>query len=168
MENHEWLAAVIASQPHHAIVGRTRLQKMVRLLQRLGAPIDYDFTIHFYGPYSEGVSSDIGLLEKLGLIKETSGLTYGGSVFYNITATKDAIQFTNDSDFKHYEKFIKIMSSVETTILELAATYDTFIEMGSDHNDALERLRRKKGKKCDGGNLEKSLELLEALGLKTQ
>ena len=63
MEKFRWLAAVVAAHPEHKVVGRTRLQKTVKLLQRLGAPLDYDYTIHFYGPYSEGVQADIGLLE---------------------------------------------------------------------------------------------------------
>lgn len=63
-----WLAAVIAAHPEHKVVGRTRLQKTVKLLQRLGAPMDYDYMIHFYGPYSEGVQADIGLLEAFGFV----------------------------------------------------------------------------------------------------
>jgi len=33
------------------------------------------------------------------------------------------------------------MEQTELTVLELAATYDTFREMGSDHAEALTRLR---------------------------
>jgi len=168
MEKFYWLAAIIASHPHRTVVGRTRLQKTVRLLQRLGAPIDYDFTIHFYGPYSDGVSSDIGLLEKLGLVTETPDLTFDGSPFYRITGSSDTTQFAEDSNFKGYEKYIEIMSHAETTVLELAATYDAFREMGSNHDEALDRLRRKKGRKCDNGNLEEALKLLASLGFETQ
>jgi hypothetical protein len=50
----------------------------------------------------------------------------------------------------------------------LAATYDAFREAGSDHEEAIKRLRRKKGSKCDNGNQEKALELLVALGLEAE
>ena len=47
-EKFRWLAAVIAAHPGHKVVGRTRLQKTVKLLKQLGAPLDYDYMIHFY------------------------------------------------------------------------------------------------------------------------
>jgi len=56
----------------------------------------------------------------------------------------------------------------QTVVLELAATYDAFREEGADHEEAIERLRRKKGSKCDGGNQEKALELLASLDLETE
>jgi hypothetical protein len=39
--------------------------------------------------------------------------------------------------------------------------------MGSDHAKAIERLRRKKGSKCENGNEEKALMLLRELKLPT-
>src|SRR5947209_17166 len=68
--NFWWLAAVIAAHDKRRLMGRTRLQKTVKLLQRLGMPTDYRYTIFFYGPYSEGVFSDIQLLQRLGLVTE--------------------------------------------------------------------------------------------------
>jgi hypothetical protein len=57
------------------------------------------------------------------------------------------------------------MADAPAVVLELAATYDTFRVLGSYHRDALVRLRRKKGDKCDGGNEAAALELLGKLGL---
>ena len=50
-------------------------------------------------------------------------------------------------------------------VLELAATYDAFRESGSDHEEAIKRLRRKKGSECDEANQKKAMESLNALGL---
>jgi hypothetical protein len=59
------------------------------------------------------------------------------------------------------------MEKADAVSLELAATYDAFRAMGSDHHDALKRLRRKKGSKCANGNEAKALGLLRELNLPT-
>ena len=86
IENYRWLAALVAAHPEGKIVGRTRLQKEVKLLQRLGFPTDYTYTIHFYGPYSESLQGDIGLLDAFGLMEETCDETREGKPFYTLTA----------------------------------------------------------------------------------
>ena len=63
---------------------------------------------------------------------------------------------------------ISLLNEAPTVVLELAATYDAFRESGSDHEEALTRLRRKKGSKCDDGNEEKALALLATLGLQAE
>jgi hypothetical protein len=64
-----------------------------------------------------------------------------------------------------YGRFIDLMQDADAVVLELAATYDMFRTMNSDHEDAMMRLRRKKGAKCDDGNDLKALDLLRKLGL---
>lgn len=160
-----WLAAVIAAHPDHKVVGRTRLQKTVKLLQRLGAPLDYDYMIYFYGPYSEGVQSDIGLLENLGLVREQECTAQDGSPYFVLEATDAAKALAQREEVKRFGPAIATLSAAETVVLELAATYDAFREMGDDHAAALERLKRKKGPKCAEPNVKRALELLNTLGL---
>lgn len=161
IENYRWLAALIAAHRGREVYGRTRLQKEVKLLQRLGFPTHYDYMIHFYGPYSESLHSDIGLLEACGFIEQTAEATKDGKPVYKLVANERS-DLPSVSDFA---KQIAKLDAAPTVVLELAATYDAFREMGSDHAEAIERLRRKKGAKCDGGNQEKALELLESFGL---
>jgi len=59
------------------------------------------------------------------------------------------------------------MEETELVSLELAATYDSFRELGADHDEALLRLKRKKGKKCSEKNLGACFSLLGALALPT-
>lgn len=165
-EKFRWLAAVIAAHPEHKVVGRTRLQKTVKLLKRLGAPLDYDYMIHFYGPYSEGVQADIGLLENLEQVTETQHKAQDGSTYFILEAGENAIKLAESAEMNRFQKAIKQMSEVDATILELAATYDAFREMGLDHNTAIKRLRRKKGIKCEQGREKTALDLLKKLGLK--
>jgi len=166
MEKFRWLAAVIAAHPDHKVVGRTRLQKTVKLLQRLGAPMDYDYMIHFYGPYSEGVQSDIGLLETFGFVEEKQCVAQDGSPYFVLHATDAANRLAERPEVKKFHAAIQTMSEADPIVLELAATYDAFREMGHDHKTALERLKRKKGVKCDQGRTPKTLTLLRKLGLK--
>lgn len=162
-----WLAAVIAAHPGHKVIGRTRLQKTVKLLQRVGAPLDYDYMIHFYGPYSEGVQSDIGLLEILGLVCEKPCEAQDGSTYFVLQATDAAKPLAEREEVKRLGTAIAAMSDTNAVVLELAATYDAFREMGDDHATALERLNRKKGQKCAGQNVSKALSLLKNLSLPT-
>ena len=160
-ERFRWLAGVIAAHPDREVHGRTRLQKTIKLLQRLGFPTDYSYTIHFYGPYSEGLQAEIGLLEAFGLVKEDIEHSQDGTPYYVLQATPEAVL----PELTDYQFAINTMSGAVPVVLELAATYDSFREMGSDHREAIARLRRKKGSKCEEGNQENALTLLDDLGL---
>jgi uncharacterized protein YwgA len=164
IEKFRWLAAVIAAHPNHRVVGRTRLQKTINLLQRLKLPTNYGYTTFFYGPYSEGLHADIGLLKHYGLIDEQEKTAQDGSTYYIISTTPESAL---PSEIRPFQPFIDRMQQADAVVLELAATYDSFRAMGSNHDEALERLRRKKGNKCQGGNEEAALALLRDLGLPT-
>jgi uncharacterized protein YwgA len=163
VEQFRLLAAVIAAHPNREVVGRTRLQKTIKLLQRLGLDTSYGYSIHFYGPYSEDLQSDVTLLETLGLAEEIARPTRGGDgKYYVIRAGENA----DPKLVKSFKTQIDLMAATEQTILELAATYDAFREEGSSPSDAMDRLRRKKGSKCDDGNDKKAKSLLKQLGLR--
>lgn len=159
--NFWWLAAVIAAHAHRRVVGRTRLQKTVKLLQRLGLPTDYLFTLFFYGPYSEGLFRDIALLTALGLVSEEEYGSDGGTPYFVMQATAQAER----AEMQRWASQIALMESTELVVLELAATYDAFREMGADHAEGLTRLRHKKASKWSADREERALELLRQLGL---
>jgi len=163
IESHLRLAAVIAAHTDHKVVGRTRLQKTVRLLQRLGFPTDYRFTLHFYGPYSEALQAEVNLLNVVGLIEERPHVSHDGTPYYTIAAIGDA----SLPDLGDFDTVINRLDKADSVVLELAATYDTFRELGCDHDEALRRLRRKKGSKCDESRDRQALDLLRELGLPT-
>jgi uncharacterized protein YwgA len=161
--NFWWLAGVIAAHTDRKVVGRTRLQKTVKLLQRLGLPTDYLYTIFFYGPYSEGVHTEIRLLEQLGLIVEEEHVgAEGATPYFVLQAQPEAVM----PELAAWQPAIDAMEQADLVVLELAATYDTFREMGSDHAEALQRLRHKKASKCSPEREARALEVLRQLGLK--
>ena len=161
-ERFRLLAAVIAAHPEGKVFGRTRLQKTMKLLQSLGLSTDYDYMLHFYGPYSEGLQAEIGLLHRLELVDEKEQCATGGRPYFVIEATPESHVAEIDED---YGQAIRLMAEADLIVLELAATYDSFREMGMTHEAALEAVRRKKGTKCEGGKEEKAVQLLQQLGL---
>jgi uncharacterized protein YwgA len=160
-EGFRWLAGAIAAHKGRKVVGRTRLQKEIKLLQRLGFPTEYLYTLFFYGPYSEGLQADIGFLQAFGLVKEEERSTQQGDKYFVLQASADAVM----PEIDPYRRYIDLMQEVDAVVLELAATYDMFRTMKSNHEDAMMRLRRKKGAKCDNDNDKKALKLLRELGL---
>jgi uncharacterized protein YwgA len=162
VQNWRWLAAVIAAHQNHEVVGRTRLQKTVWLLQRLGLPTDYVYSLHFYGPYSEEVKSDIVLAEQFGLVKETARVALDGTEYFVLSARVSDLL----PNIELVRQPLEVLAHEEdATVLELAATYDAFRKMGLSHSAAIDSLRAKKGEKCGGGREERALDLLSRLGL---
>src|SRR5688572_23343240 len=122
IEKFRLLAGVIAAHPGRRIVGRTKLQKAIKLLQRKGFPTDYAYTNYFYGPYSEGVHADIGLLRHFNLVDEEEKTAQDGSVYYILTAVPDA----ELPEVRPFQPLIDRMDAAKPVVLELAATYDAF------------------------------------------
>jgi len=161
IENYRWLAGLIAAHEGRKVIGRTRLQKTVKLLQRCGFPTTYGYMIYFYGPYSEDLHAGLRLLESFGLVSEEEHLAQDGTTYHTITATEDA----ELPEIDEYRPLIDQLAKMDPIVLELAATYDAFRELGCDHEQALRRLRRKKGTKCGEGRDRQALELLNSIAL---
>jgi len=162
-ERFRWLAAVVYAHPDHRLVGRTRLQKVMWLLQRLELPSDYDFRMHHYGPYSDGIQGDINLLNRMDFVQETPVRSQEGNSYSIFSSEEDAKM----DEVEKYRDDIDRMSEEDPTILELAATYDAFRELGCNDQRALAEVHRKKGSKCDEGRMEKAIKLLFDLNLQT-
>lgn len=161
VEKFRWLAGVIAAHPGGKVEGRTRLQKTMMLLQQKGLPTDYLYSIYFYGPYSDGVSSDVVLLESLGLVEESPEEIGYPTPRYTIIA-QDGAEL---GEMEEYRKDINSMAKASLDALELAATYRAFFEMYGDHDDAMKRMKHKKAKKCNDKTLADMDNLLQDLGL---
>jgi uncharacterized protein YwgA len=161
VEDSRWLLGVISAQPEKSVFGRIRLQKLMRLLQRRGLPSTYRFVDYHYGPYSQALQSDIGVLELVGEIREERRETGDGNGYFVITATPDFQM----SEIDPYRKDIEILRKEESGVLELAATYDFFRELGSSHEESLELLKKKKPEKSTPEALSAALALLGKLEL---
>jgi uncharacterized protein YwgA len=160
-ERFRWLAGAIAAHKDRKVVGRTRLQKEIKLLQRLGFPTEYSYTLFFYGPYSEALHAEVRFLQAFGLVTEEEKSSKQGDTYFVLTASREAVM----AETSAFQRPIDLMQNADAVVVELAATYDMFRTMKSNHEDAMMRLRRKKGSKCDNDNDKKALELLRELSL---
>lgn len=159
-EQFRWLAGVIAAHQARKVVGRMRLQMTIYLLQRKALPTSYSYSLHCYGPYCEGLNSELRLIRQLGLIEEVKNIREDNdhSIFQ---AKEEAVL----PELVPYASDFDLLQAFPDVVLELAATYDAFRQIGYSHPESLERLRRKKGTKCTAENELASLSLLRQLGL---
>jgi uncharacterized protein len=160
-EHFRWVAGLIAAHPDRKVVGRTRVQKTVYLLQRKGFPTALSYSLHFYGPYSTGLNSELRVVEQLGLVKEERIERQQDSEYYVFRASPEA-------ELPEMAPWLPILAPIRDAgdiPLELATTYDAFREMGYSKVQAMERLRMKKGDKCTPENVEGAMSLLRQLGL---
>ena len=163
-EELQQLLALIAAHPDRQVIGRERLQKEVRLLQRIGFPTHYVYRVHFYGPYSEELQSDVDALEAMGWLEQRSHHAGDDEPYITIPSVQDR----DLPDISPFQSTIDTLAITDLVVLELAAAYDTFREFGYDPGGALDLLRAKKGAKCDGGRVEQALNLLSRLGLQRE
>ena len=160
IEQFRWLAGLIAAHPERKVVGRTRLQKTIYLLQLKGFPTDFSYSLHFYGPYSDGVNMGLRIVKQLGLVAEEqrSGQENDYSIF---RATEEAVL----PQMSQFQPWLALIQASADVPLELAATYIAFRQMGYPEAEAMERTRLKKGAKCTPENLEIARSLLQELKL---
>lgn len=162
-ESFWWLAAVIAEHENKRVVGNTRLQKEIWLLQRLGLPTDYSYKVHFYGPYSEDLHAETGFLQSIGVVDVEEKQSKERGTNYYVTTVRSADKLPVDQLPESVRDAIPVLEKTDPTVLELAATYDAFRDQGDDHDEAIRRVKRKKGAKCEDGRLDKAVELVKKL-----
>ena len=84
------LLAVFGVHKTNRIEGRTRIQKIVCLLQySKKIPFNFDFRPFYYGPYSDELSESINSLVGMKLIKETVTPTKYGTFRYDYELTDE-------------------------------------------------------------------------------
>jgi len=120
-------------------VGKTFIQKSIYLLQEgLKENLDYDYKLHFYGPFSQELANDIDTLEDLGLISvDYDPEGYG----YRIRITEEGIDFLNKFqaqygiDKNKLEKVLKLVSGEFVRGMELLGTVLYFAKLTDDENE---------------------------------
>lgn len=68
----ELLMLLLRNSRGHRIRGRTRLQKIVFLLEEQGINFEYEFKPYLYGPYSATLKNNLSVLVELGMVNEES------------------------------------------------------------------------------------------------
>ncbi len=88
MNNSARLLLRILEEMNAPILGRTKLQKIVFILNsRFGKFPDYAFSIHYYGPFSRDLAEELEYLRMQGLIEEKP-IELGDLTRFNIGITE--------------------------------------------------------------------------------
>ncbi|RPF54064.1 YwgA family protein [Aquisalibacillus elongatus] len=112
------------------VVGRKRLQKMVYILKKSGFNFSERYSFHFYGPYSEELSTRIEELCNLGFLVEEREKEKG-YYQYRYTLTDHGTSFLTDSNVETPDMsgLIDRMNDQSSKFLELVSTmlfFDNF------------------------------------------
>ena len=104
--------------------GRTRLQKMVFLLDRCGADLGLNFTYHYYGPYSSDLTDgwlDAKAEDRIHVEEKIGGYGVPYSVF-RLKKSRIRRKDLGNLEPEEAEAATQKMREVSNTVLELAAT----------------------------------------------
>ncbi len=104
-------------------VGKTKLQKTVYFAQEaLGIPMDFEFTMHYYGPFSrelEMLTTEMNYLDSLDITYFSSGGRYGSEI--KIREETDKIEIHR----KYRDKIhglLDVIRGYDASEMELCAT----------------------------------------------
>lgn len=139
---------------------RKRLQKVVFLLQAAGCPLEADFILHHFGPYSEHVSRLTDELVRLDLLKEAAtDNTVGQQYSYRLSEQAgEKMRHLEESEegrpmaqkMAPFENLAKSLLREDLKDLELAATVMYFRRQGLDWPQATEKACTFKKVPADG------------------
>ncbi|MFZ3004594.1 MAG: hypothetical protein WA047_00365 [Phenylobacterium sp.] len=137
------------------IVGKTKLQKTVALLELAGLGPGFSFSYYLYGPYSEQLATAVDRGVLLGLIREEERVaTWGGK--YSVFKADHA-----DLQNAPKEELIRKASRADSIVLELAVTA-AFLAANNEQS-AWDKLMELKPDKAFGENLGRAKTLYEEL-----
>lgn len=134
MNRLQTIPVLLQSLPQQRVVGRTKLQKLIYLLKAAGAPIQYDYKLHHYGPYSAEVAGDVDLLDFIGSIEES----IEPIDIYNQFLSTFTLREPVDASFSpSTSELAETLNAFRSTELEVAATIQYFKELGHTNSEAV-------------------------------
>lgn len=163
------LIPVIKKISEYQQPGKKALQKLVYLIEKKGVDLGYDFSIHYYGPYSSALDDSILGMQLLGIVEIIpDGMNH-------------RIRLTDLSDIMENETFSQtdeqIIQSVLETFgpmtafeLELVTTTDFVARelckiLGNcTDSDIIEGVKKIKGDKFSHEKIKQALHLLKKNG----
>ncbi len=133
------LATLLSWAGNHGLQGRKRLQKVVFFLQQAGCPLDCQYTLHHYGPYSRDVADRCDEMVAAGLIDEAGGPASGDMqyVYQLKPQTRTLLQQLPDTQMARFQQSGTDLISENIWSLELGSTILFFYRQSRDWNQAL-------------------------------
>jgi uncharacterized protein YwgA len=166
MELQNLLSYIVALNTDSRVVGKTRLQKMIFLLDQCGLESNSRYSYHYYGPYSADIAEAAEDATLFGCLEfeEHSG-------FYNIPYGTYEVSDKNlhipanigSLDKDTVQRKINIMSNYSAIELELAATIQYLRKQGSVN--AIEEVKQLKPAKATDSRMARARSLLLEMGI---
>ena len=105
------------------ITGRKKLQKMIYIAKKVEFPFHERFQFHFYGPYSEELTTRVEELCNMGFLNEVKEKK-GGYYQYRYTLTDSGKEFLslNEVEMPCLEDCFNDMNEQNARFLELVST----------------------------------------------
>ncbi len=152
---------------------RKRLQKVVYLLKVAGCPLDADYTLHHYGPYSQDVARLTDEMARTRLLEEKSEVSPVGVQYsYRLPeTTKNHLDEYEQSPrsrdslggMSPYEAKAKRLIHADLKDLEIAATLVYFHRAEGDWSIAADKTRQFKNLDQDSPVLRRAEELAKQI-----
>lgn len=162
---HASLVAQIVALNGGKLIGKTRLQKTVYLLEECGMDGGFFFDYHNFGPFSVELASatDVAQFSKKIKIREKRGYH---DVPYSIFETGEpSPKKLGALTAKSAKSLLKLMDAVTANDLEIAATLHFVNSEYDGEVDADDEVRELKPVKATDERLDRAHSLLEDLGL---
>lgn len=161
-----WLAKLIDSVTE--VDSRKRLQKAIYLLQLAGCPLQCEYILHYYGPYSFELAGLIDQLKGADIIDESPKQTGFGNIRYKSKISQKGKRVLENfqksktgqdvyGQIKPFIPLFKNLNDEDPWVLELAATIAYFYE--GNWVKAKKHTVRFKKIRSDDSNLRKAMKL---------
>ena len=152
--------------------GKKTLQKLVYLIERKGIRLGFDFSIHYYGPYSSELDYAIHRLEMQGVIEiKPEGMTHQISLVENGDLIgEEEIESFEEKEFRLIEDVITKFAAKSAYDLEIITTTDYVAQQLKvngvpwDQDSLVEGVRKIKGEKFTKEKIEEAIAILQREG----
>jgi uncharacterized protein len=166
MSNIQELVVDVVALSGGRLVGRTRMQKTIYLLDARGLNSGAAYYYYNFGPFSDDVADGISDSKFTGaLLEKTGNRQSDGSPFSIFETEKPAEQVIGLGNLRAEEAkdLLQQLGAVSSTVLELASTIHWLVTV-EKVADWRTELKRRKGAKTEGGRVNRAVGLLSEFG----
>jgi len=123
MENTNKLLQVISMISEYQNPGKKALQKLIYLVEKKGMDLGFDYSIHYYGPYSSSLDDALHSLQMQGEIEVVPD---GMSHRIHLTELRDSTDnvLISQGDLKSIDSVLGVFGSMSAFELEIITTTD--------------------------------------------
>lgn len=159
LKNLEKYAAILQKICSVSIPGKKKVQKLMYLMERKGADLSLDYSIHFYGPYSEKLDEALHILEAQGIAQiDTSESTH------TIRVSKEQDEEVIMKEMSIVQNVLDSFGNDSAFDLEAITTLDyaanSLLHGRGTDEEIIDEVKKIKGRKFSDCQLKRDLQLL--------